>query len=117
MVVSATYIGLDRPAGLGRQPPTPAPPAAPAPVTVAVAEDGTFTTPFELTAGKWAITVTASSPEGKTQSLTSNVTVAYKGVNLVVTIEGGRAWLKVWVDGKIAPRPGSAARSSATARP
>ena len=66
-----------------------------------VAEDGTFSTPLELTAGKWAITVTASSAEGKTQALTRNVTVTYKGVNLVVSIKGGRAWLKVWVDGKI----------------
>ena len=66
-----------------------------------MAEDGTFSTPLELTAGKWAITVTASSAEGKTQALTRNVTVTYKGVNLVVSIKGGRAWLKVWVDGKI----------------
>jgi hypothetical protein len=66
-----------------------------------VAEDGSFSTPLELTAGKWAITVTASSTEGKTQALTRNVTVTYKGVNLVVSVKGGRAWLKVWVDGKI----------------
>ena len=38
----------------------------PAPVTVPVADDGSFSTPYELTAGRWAITVTASSPEGKT---------------------------------------------------
>ena len=37
----------------------------PAPVTVAVAEDGTFSTPYELTAGRWSITVTASSPRGQ----------------------------------------------------
>ncbi len=29
------------------------------------------------------------------------MTVTYKGVNLVVNVKGGRAWLKVWVDGKI----------------
>jgi hypothetical protein len=27
-------------------------------------------------------------------------------VNLVVSIKGGRAWLKVWVDGKVASPPG-----------
>ena len=32
------------------------------------------------------------------------MTVAYKGVNLVVTIQGGSAWLKVWVDGVLDPR-------------
>jgi hypothetical protein len=80
---------------------SPAPPAVPAPITATVADDGSFGTPLELTAGKWSITVTATSPEGKVQALTRNVTVTYKGVNLVVNVKGGRAWLKVWVDGKI----------------
>jgi len=105
VVVSATYTG---PASAGRA--TPAPPAQPAPVTVEVGADGSFSAPFELTAGKWAITVTASSPEGKTASLTRAVTVAFKGVNLVVSIEGGRAWLKVWVDGKLDPKTGPAGK-------
>ena len=77
-------------------------------MTVKVAEDGSFSTPFELTAGRWAITVTASSPQGKTAAQTRNVTVVYKGVNLVVTIDGGRAWIKVWVDGKLDPELGAA---------
>jgi hypothetical protein len=77
---------------------------------VKVGEDGSFSTPYQLTAGKWAITITASSAEGKTASLTRAVTVAYKGVNLVVTIDGGRAWLKVWIDGKLAPGIGPAGR-------
>ena len=94
----------------GGKAPTPPPPRKPAPVSVAVGEDGTFNAPLELTAGKWAITVTASSPEGKTTSLTRAVTVAYKGVNLVVSIEGGRAWLKVWVDGKLDPEIGTAGK-------
>jgi cytoskeletal protein RodZ len=108
VVVSATYTGPAEPVTGGK--PTPAPPKPPAPVTVAPGDDGTFTTPFELTAGRWAITVTASSPEGKTTSLTRAVTVAYKGVNLVVSIDGGRAWIKVWVDGKIHPDIGAAGR-------
>ncbi len=105
VVVSATYSGpAEAPAGGAAA--SPAPPAAPKPITVPVAEDGTFSTPFELTTGRWAITVTASSPEGKSSSLMRNVSVAFKGVNLVVTIDGGRAWLKVWVDDKIAPSVG-----------
>jgi cytoskeletal protein RodZ len=108
VVVSAAYSGPATPAAAGAA--TPAPPTAPAPVTVPVAEDGTFTTPFELTTGRWAITVTASSPEGKTTSLTRSVTVAFKGVNLVVSIDGGRAWIKVWIDGKIHPDIGAAGR-------
>ena len=108
VVVSATYTGPAGPPPVGGPPQTP--PKAPNPVTVQVADDGTFSTPYELTAGKWAITVTASSTEGKTAALTRNVTVAYKGVNLVVSIEGGRAWLKVWIDGKIDPDIGAAGK-------
>jgi len=105
VVVSATYqgpTGTEPSAGAA----TPEPPAVPSPITLTVADDGTFSTPLELTAGKWAITVTAASPEGKTQALTRNVSVTYKGVNLAVTIKGGKAWLKAWVDGKVDPRLG-----------
>ena len=106
VVVTAAYTG---PATTtGKQ--TPAPPRPPAAVTVDVDESGTFNAPLELTAGKWAITITASSAEGKTTSLTRAVTVAFKGVNVVVSIEGGRAWLKVWVDGKIDAKTGAAGK-------
>ena len=54
------------------------------------------------------MTVTASSADGKKASVSRNVTVAYKGVNLVVSIKGGRAWIKVWVDGTIDPTLGAA---------
>ena len=107
VVVSAAWVGSSGPPPAAGQA-TPAPPPTPASVTVKVADDGSFTTPFELTAGRWTLTVTARSPEGKTASLTRNVTVAYKGVTLVVTVKGGRAWIKVWVDGKIAPGVGAA---------
>lgn len=70
--------------------------------TVDVAADGSFALPpLELTAGRWAITVTAKSAEGKTASLTRQITVAYSGVNLVVTIKGSAAWIKVWIDGQL----------------
>jgi hypothetical protein len=105
VVVRATWLGPPD----GSAPPTAAPTATPIPdpsasappdepdgVTVEVAADGSFATPLELIEGRWSITITATSPEGKTASLTRTVTVAYKGVNLVVTIQGGNAWLKVW---------------------
>ncbi len=107
VVVSAAYVGPSGVDATSGQP-TPKPPSIPAPLTVKVDEDGAYTTPLELTAGKWAITVTAASPEAKTTSLTRNVTVVYKGVNLAVSIKGGRSWLKVWVDGKIDPKLGAA---------
>ena len=103
VVVSATYLGPPGETGPGSSAP-----AVPAPVTATVGEDGAYNTPFELTAGRWSLTVTASSAEGKTASLTRSVTVDFKGVNLVVKVKGGRAWLKVWIDGKIAPKIGAA---------
>ncbi len=107
VVVSATYVGPSgpRPAAARRhRPHRPLPPS----VTAKVGEDGTYSTPYELTAGKWTITVTASGPEGKTAALSRNVMVGYKGVNLVVAAKGGRAWVKVWVDGKLDPSVGAA---------
>ena len=89
---------------------SPAPSAAPTvgPVTVDVAADGTFDTPLDLSAGSWQIAVTATSAEGKAVTLTRNVSIQYQGVNLVVEIKGSRAWLKVWVDGKVSDVTGTA---------
>jgi cytoskeletal protein RodZ len=115
VVVSASYVGpASTPADATASPPPP--PPQPDSITVPVADDGSFNTPFELTAGRWSITVTAASPQGKTVALTRNVTVAYKGVNLVVTIKGSRAWLKVWVDGVLDPDLGAAGSVISTGR-
>ena len=106
VVVSAAYAGPSTPVVDGAA--TPPPPPVPDPVSVQVADDGSFSTPYELTAGRWSITVTAASPQGRTAAQTRNVTVVYKGVNLVVNVKGGRAWLKVWVDGTLDPTLGAA---------
>ena len=108
VVIRATWSGPVDPPAEGE--PSPAPPAVPGPVTVPVDAQGAFTVPYDLTAGRWALTVTATSPEGKKQTLTRNVSVAYEGVNVVVSVKGGRAWLKVWVDGKVDERLGAAGR-------
>jgi hypothetical protein len=108
VTVAATFEG---PAA-GAPASTGASPAPPAPVSVPVdGDDGTYATPLQLTAGRWSITVTASGANGKSTSLTRHVTIAYKGVNLVVQIKGGRAWIKVWVDGKLDPRIGAAGKT------
>ena len=106
VAVTASFLGSAEGAPASAAPATPAPsgPAATAnpDATVDVAEDGTFSfPPLDLTAGRWAITVTATSGDGKTASQTRAITVAYEGVNLVVSIRGGPAWVKVWVDGKL----------------
>jgi cytoskeletal protein RodZ len=99
------------PAAMPRPPAaTPKPPAAPPAQTLPVANDGTFNTGVELTAGKWTITVTASSAQSKTTTLMRNVTVQFKGVNLVVAIKGGPAWIKVWIDGQVDPTTGQAGK-------
>ncbi|MEO5964420.1 MAG: RodZ domain-containing protein [Candidatus Limnocylindrales bacterium] len=106
VAVSAAYTGP-----VVGQPTAASPGATPpgvGPVTVTVAADGTFETPLDLSTGKWTITLTATSAEGKAVTLTRNVAISYKGVNLVVEIKGGRAWLKVWVDGKVSKVTGSA---------
>lgn len=108
VVVSAVYQGPSQPVGEGTA--TPPPPAAPDPVQAVVGEDGSYAVPFDLTAGRWAITTTATSPEGKVTSLTRNVTVEYKGVTVVVKVKNGRAWLKVWVDGQVTEETGQAGR-------
>jgi cytoskeletal protein RodZ len=111
VTVAATFMG---PAGAAAPAPTKSPTPKPASspgasgpppegTTVNVADDGSFSTPLELTQGRWAITITATSDQGKTASLTRNVTVAYQGVTLVVSVNGGPAWIKVWVDGKVLP--------------
>ena len=82
-------------------------PAPAAPVVVTPADDGSFSANLDLTAGHWALTIVATSVDGKTTTLSRNVTVVYRGVNLVVAVSGGRAWLKVWVDGALSTTTGS----------
>ena len=81
-----------------------------------MANDGTFNTGVALTAGKWAITVTASSAQNKTTTLMRNVTVQFKGVNLVVAIKGSPAWIKVWIDGQVDPATGQAGKIFASGK-
>ena len=106
VTVSAAYSGPATTAAKpGSKPgPTPAPPK---PQSAGVATDGAFNIPVELTAGRWTLTITAASAEGKTTAVTRNVTVSYKGVNLIVSVKGGPAWMKVWVDGELDPRVGA----------
>ena len=93
--------------------PSPAASSGPTlgPVTVVVAADGSFETPLDLSTGKWQVIVTATSAEGKAVTLTRSVSIQYQGVNLVVTIKGSPAWLKVWVDGKVSKATGAGGKT------
>ena len=115
--ISATYDGPVGGAPVPSAGPSGAPagPPAPAPITVPVGTNGAWTTdanPLQLTTGRWTITITASNATTTaTQTQSRHVEVAYKGVNLVVKIKGGAAWVKVWVDGKIDETVGRGGRT------
>ena len=102
-----------KPAGTPKPGTSPGPGASPPATgtTFPVEQDGSFSTPLELTQGQWLITITATSEQGQTASITRTVTVAYKGVTLVVSVQGGNAWIKVWVDGSLAPGTSQAGRT------
>jgi cytoskeletal protein RodZ len=107
VTAAATYVGpATEPTG-GEAAPSPAP--APAPQTVEP-KDGSFSVPLELSQGRWTIAVTATSADQKTTTVTRSVTVQFEGVNLVVSIRNGRAWLKVWVDDKVSDVTGAGGR-------
>jgi cytoskeletal protein RodZ len=113
VTISANLLGPPGgPIASPTAPPSPAPSASPAPtvgpISVDVAADGTFETPLDLAAGQWRLVFTATSAEGKAVTLTRNVSIVYKGVNLVISIKGSRAWIKVWVDGKVSDVTGAA---------
>jgi cytoskeletal protein RodZ len=113
VAVSATFTGPADGAPASASPsgsPAASPPAAKpsvGPISVDVGADGTFETPLDLATGKWQITVTATSAEGKAVTLTRNIAISFNGVNLVVEVKGSRAWLKVWVDGKVSKITGT----------
>jgi hypothetical protein len=101
--MSAVYIG---PAPGQPQAPASTPPAIP-PSAVTLADDGTFATSIDLTEGRWTITVTAAGEEGKSTTLTRDVTVVYRGVTVVIEIREQRTWLRVSVDGVVSPQTGA----------
>jgi cytoskeletal protein RodZ len=107
VAVTATFDG---PVAGGSGSASPSPPPAPAPVEVPVADDGTFSTSLQLTTGRWSIIVTASGA-ANSSSQTRHVSVAFKGVNLVVAVKGSPAWIKVWVDGKLSTVTGGAGKT------
>ena len=98
VMVQTTFLGPDS----AEAPASPVPTPGASGTTVDVADDGSFVfPPLELTAGKWSITVTATSAKGQTAALSRSIVVEYSGVTLVVSIRNSPAWIKVWVDGEL----------------
>ncbi len=103
ITVSATYVGPVGPKPSASASPMP----TPAPKQISVAPDGTFSDSYQLAPGKWSLTITATGSQQETTTETRSVTVAFTGVDLVVSIKGSPAWLKAWVDGVLDPTLGA----------
>ncbi len=101
--MSAVYVG---PAPGQATAPSPNPASIP-PAPVKLADDGTFSTSIDLTEGRWTVTVTAAGEEGKSTTLTRDVTVVYQGISVVVEIREQRTWLRVSVDGVVSAETGA----------
>lgn len=108
LTIAATYLG----SAPGAPAPDPAAerPADIPPESVELAEDGSFATTIDLTAGHWAVTVTAVGDADRTTTLTREVTVAWQGILVVIEVRRERTWLKVWVDGAVSEETGAGGR-------
>jgi cytoskeletal protein RodZ len=108
VTVSAAYLGPV--AGAPASAKNATPPPAPKPASSEVAADGAFSVPVQLASGRWTLTITARSPEGQSTTLGRTVTVAFTGVSVVVKLEGGKARITAWVDGKADPKTGASGK-------
>ena len=80
---------------------SPAPGSGPAPLTLTPVA-GTFSGMMALPAGKWRLDITSSGTGLSPRTESRTVSVAYSGVTVLVEARRGAAWLKVWVDGRVA---------------
>jgi cytoskeletal protein RodZ len=82
--------------------PGPCAGSTPPPSTNKVAIDGTFSVVVQLCPGVWQLAIVADNGQGLTATAqTRTVTVAYNGLTVLIALNGGDAWLKVWRDGVV----------------
>jgi hypothetical protein len=79
----------------------PSPSPAPTPATVKAAADGTFAASLQLNPGRWQLTIVGLDSNGHaTAALSRTVVVPYKGLNIVILVDGnGGACPNYFVDG------------------
>ena len=121
VTITPTYLGLPLAPGATPPPATPtAPPAAPSPaasvapvasagpsatpapqpMTTATAADGSFTFSLQLTPGRWQLAIAGTTAKGiQTAVATRTISVPYTGVNVVIVVQGGSAWVAYFHDG------------------
>lgn len=93
----------------------PSPSAAPTAATIKAAADGTFTASLQLNPGRWQLTIVGLDSSGTaTAPLSRTIVVPYKGLNIVILIDGeGGACPNYFVDGG-AQKGGCASNGSTT---
>jgi cytoskeletal protein RodZ len=107
VTVTPTYLGPPGSASASPKPtptrkPGASPSPGPSPTTVLVRIDGTFIMSMQLSPGRWEVAVAGSSSDGlRTPTVSRVVTVGYKGLQVVVQIEGAAPYLKIWRDGVV----------------
>lgn len=90
----------------GATPGPTAPPVA-APVKVNPNADGTFSAPLTLPPGRWQLSVTGSNPSGSiSPSVFRTVVVPFTGINVVIEVKGGGAYVYAVHDGTIDAQAG-----------
>jgi cytoskeletal protein RodZ len=79
----------------------PSPSPAPSPATIKAAADGSFTASLQLNPGRWQLTIVGSDANGRpTAPLSRTVVVPYKGLNIVILVDGdGGACPNYFIDG------------------
>lgn len=78
----------------------PSAPPGPGPTSVNTNSDGTFSIPLSLTPGRWQLSISGSNPSGSTApAVVRTISVPYTGINVVVQVKGGTAWVYVVHDG------------------
>lgn len=90
--------------------PAPSPSSSPAPIGPAVDATvnalGTFSETLQFDPGSWQITVAAYATGQTPVARQLTITVgepATSGIDLVITVEGGRSWVRVVADGERIP--------------
>jgi hypothetical protein len=78
-------------------------PPKPQPKQIRVRDDGKFAGSYQLAPGQWQLTITATGEQDKQTTERRAITVSFTGVNLVIEIRDSPAWIRVVLDGELAP--------------
>jgi cytoskeletal protein RodZ len=72
------------------------------PKQIRVRDDGRFSDSYQLSPGRWELTITATGEQDKTTTEKRTVSVEFTGVTLAIEVRNDPAWVRVSVDGQVA---------------